>query len=306
MACQRKREKTAIIRSLIDEVFSQGGRFLKRDLSNKLWYDGGLDAAKVRVSVGFRDARDPDKLRSIKDMMASLGNSGKDMLNKEPTEKSLVSSNQGSSLAELAAVTKRESSPSVPCAPTATDAIIGSKKIVKSTEPAGASPRSLSSESTTQTRTSPRKRKKARDKRRQNVGPLAGSPPSPVPTNASNNDTHDVLATARLLLEAIAKRNDSGLAVVDEEKNRMREEEDSLEEMEEIEDASDSKFWSAFKRELPVRKRSTSSISEEETSSKEESLFSDETLNEIFGAVDDPIVPWESLMAEDEVLMGDI
>lgn len=62
LSCERKREKTAaMVRTIIDKIFSHAGdRFLKRDFTSvdSCWYDGGgMDAAKSRVRVAFRDAK---------------------------------------------------------------------------------------------------------------------------------------------------------------------------------------------------------------------------------------------------------
>ena len=58
-ACQQRKEKTAIIQRVIRGVTDGGGRFLKLNPDSDTWYDGGMDAAKYRVGVAFRDALRP-------------------------------------------------------------------------------------------------------------------------------------------------------------------------------------------------------------------------------------------------------
>lgn len=53
--CTIKAQKSAIIETVIEGVFRRGGRFLKYDHAAIKWYDGGLKAAKLRVSIAFRD-----------------------------------------------------------------------------------------------------------------------------------------------------------------------------------------------------------------------------------------------------------
>lgn len=65
-SCQSRSGRTFIIRETIRYIrFEQGGRFLKAD-KNGLWYDGGMEAAKGRVSTAYRDARVPNKVKCMK------------------------------------------------------------------------------------------------------------------------------------------------------------------------------------------------------------------------------------------------
>lgn len=74
VACQKKCEKTTIIRYVIRAIFSTGGRFLKYDSDAEAWYDGGLHSAKSRVGVAFRDAKSPNKMQYVRDMQEELIN----------------------------------------------------------------------------------------------------------------------------------------------------------------------------------------------------------------------------------------
>jgi hypothetical protein len=68
LSCKRKRDKTELVRAVINTIFRNGGRFLKRRYNASLdicWYDGGLDAAKSRVSVAIRDAKSTNKTTDL-------------------------------------------------------------------------------------------------------------------------------------------------------------------------------------------------------------------------------------------------
>lgn len=54
--CTVRTQKTAIIRDIIGGIYRMGGKFIKYDHPSLKWYDGGLEAAKIRVGVAFRDA----------------------------------------------------------------------------------------------------------------------------------------------------------------------------------------------------------------------------------------------------------
>jgi hypothetical protein len=62
--CQSRQGRTTIIRDTIDHFHRSGGLFLKADAAGQ-WYDGGLEAAKSRVSTAFRDARVPNKVKCM-------------------------------------------------------------------------------------------------------------------------------------------------------------------------------------------------------------------------------------------------
>lgn len=72
LQCKRKGEKTTIIRGVINTIQKNGGRFLKFDSIAKVWYDGGIACAKVRVGVAFRDAKSPNKVRYVKDLRSDI------------------------------------------------------------------------------------------------------------------------------------------------------------------------------------------------------------------------------------------
>lgn len=65
LECTRRSDKTAIIRGVVHEIMQEGGRFLKFDFGAKVWFDGGIAAARKRVGVAFRDATDPTKVTFI-------------------------------------------------------------------------------------------------------------------------------------------------------------------------------------------------------------------------------------------------
>lgn len=62
--CQSRQGRTTIIRDTIDYFHRRGGLFLKADHEGQ-WYDGGIEAAKSRVSTAFRDARVPNKVKCM-------------------------------------------------------------------------------------------------------------------------------------------------------------------------------------------------------------------------------------------------
>lgn len=63
--CPTRHGKTVIIRETIKFVQDRGGRFLKYHKDHDKWYDGGAEAAKIRVSTAFRDARIPNKVKCM-------------------------------------------------------------------------------------------------------------------------------------------------------------------------------------------------------------------------------------------------
>mmetsp|Transcript_6196 Transcript_6196/g.9515 ORF Transcript_6196/g.9515 Transcript_6196/m.9515 type:complete len:316 (-) Transcript_6196:253-1200(-) len=62
--CPSRQGRTTIIRDTIDYFHRRGGLFLKADHEGQ-WYDGGIEAAKSRVSTAFRDARVPNKVKCM-------------------------------------------------------------------------------------------------------------------------------------------------------------------------------------------------------------------------------------------------
>jgi hypothetical protein len=72
-SCGRSRNgKTQIIRSIIQSIKMSGGRFLKFDVKEDQWYDGGATAAKNRVGSAFRDASVPFKVKCMEVMKSQL------------------------------------------------------------------------------------------------------------------------------------------------------------------------------------------------------------------------------------------
>ena len=64
--------KTKVVNSVISQVHSQGGRFLELDRHVGLWYDGGIKAAKQRVGSAFRDASQPNKVKCMEILKATI------------------------------------------------------------------------------------------------------------------------------------------------------------------------------------------------------------------------------------------
>mmetsp|Transcript_19426 Transcript_19426/g.32262 ORF Transcript_19426/g.32262 Transcript_19426/m.32262 type:complete len:658 (-) Transcript_19426:17-1990(-) len=50
-----KSEKTCFVRMVVNEIASKGGRFLKLEKSNSMWYEGDSVCAKSKVGHAFRD-----------------------------------------------------------------------------------------------------------------------------------------------------------------------------------------------------------------------------------------------------------
>ena len=62
--------KVQIVDHVITEFFAEGARFLKRDHVSKLWYDGGIKAARERVGSAFRDSIKPNKVKCMEELKA--------------------------------------------------------------------------------------------------------------------------------------------------------------------------------------------------------------------------------------------
>jgi len=71
--CPTRHGKTVIIRETIKFVQERGGRFLKYHKDHDKWYDGGAEAAKIRVSTAFRDARIPNKVKCMEALSRQEG-----------------------------------------------------------------------------------------------------------------------------------------------------------------------------------------------------------------------------------------
>merc|ERR1712113_1369687 len=61
---RNRKEKTAIIRGIIQSIMVRGGRFLKYNIQKGQWYDVGFEASRIRVSTAFRDARCSSKTKT--------------------------------------------------------------------------------------------------------------------------------------------------------------------------------------------------------------------------------------------------
>ena len=66
--------KAAIVNSVVSAFYAEGARFLKRDQSAKLWYDGGIKAGRERVGSAFRDASKPNKVKCMEVPTAHFNN----------------------------------------------------------------------------------------------------------------------------------------------------------------------------------------------------------------------------------------
>jgi hypothetical protein len=79
--------KVIIVNSVISQFIAEGARFLKRDPSTKLWYDGGIKAAKERVGSAFRDASRPNKVKCMEKLKAQMRSEGQlsQLLHPSPT-----------------------------------------------------------------------------------------------------------------------------------------------------------------------------------------------------------------------------
>jgi len=76
--CESRKQKTLLIRDIIQSILKEGGRFLKFDKTNDGWFDGGIKAARSRVGFAFRDARTPDKVKCIGKLKEYIFNSSFD------------------------------------------------------------------------------------------------------------------------------------------------------------------------------------------------------------------------------------
>ena len=73
----RKKMKTKLIEYVIGLFVAEGARFLKLERhcsvtmynSVKLWYDGGMQAAKERVGSAFRDACKPNRVKCMENLL---------------------------------------------------------------------------------------------------------------------------------------------------------------------------------------------------------------------------------------------
>ena len=87
-----EKSKAKVVDSVITEFFAEGARFLKRDPSAKLWYDGGIKAARERVGSAFRDACKPNKVKCMEKLKIHFINKNRaaDLLNKTPTVNNML------------------------------------------------------------------------------------------------------------------------------------------------------------------------------------------------------------------------
>lgn len=281
LACQRKREKTAIIRGVIDEVLSEGGSFLKYDTVNKVWFDGGMAAAKIRVGVGFRDAKSPDKLRYVRDMQSSLTTIDDDPepndSTSSPQEKiSCPSTVQSSSLLDL--VVPRNL-PSV-SSPVANEHLHRRRTSM----PRAAFPSLVQSNHQSITNSTQMTNEENSTRNVASIDPF-----SPRFINS-----HNKTATAATFLQyALTGVHDETLDASPEQDTKPMHD-DTLEEIDIFHDGSPRTFWDAFMQERLIPPKCSSS--DDDSGSKDESLFSDTTLNDIFGSVGDISIPWEPLL----------
>ena len=88
--------KAKVVDSVITEFFAEGTRFLKRDPSAKLWYDGGINAARERVGSAFRDASKPNKVKCMEKLKIHFSNNNEaaEIFNHTPTVNNMLSDSQ--------------------------------------------------------------------------------------------------------------------------------------------------------------------------------------------------------------------
>lgn len=89
---KKRKEKSILIRRVVDTIMQEDGRFLKLDSVSKEWYDGGMAAAKYRVGIAFRDASTPKKVKCIEVMKEILGQQQEDG---DSTERDVFSLDNG-------------------------------------------------------------------------------------------------------------------------------------------------------------------------------------------------------------------
>ncbi|KAI2491995.1 hypothetical protein MHU86_22580 [Fragilaria crotonensis] len=98
--------KANIVRSVISQFLAEGAKFLKRDRHTKLWYDGGIKAARERVGSAFRDASKPNKVKCmeiLKTQMQTKSNVGHTLQSSPTANVGLSHSGSSSGSAEIAA-----------------------------------------------------------------------------------------------------------------------------------------------------------------------------------------------------------
>lgn len=67
-----RKEKTGIIRRVLEQMCADGGRFLRYDKETHQWYNAGLDAAHSKISSHFRDAATPNKIKYLAPLKESV------------------------------------------------------------------------------------------------------------------------------------------------------------------------------------------------------------------------------------------
>lgn len=304
LAYQRKRDKTSLIRSVIEDVLNEGGRFLKFDYTNKFWYDGGIAAAKTRVGVGFRDAKRPNRLQygtagmkvasQATDKIAANDHQPTNSARQKRVDRASTVLASPSSLWDMVVVPPAQAPSGLCSLPSPSDEHYFQESPSPSVRPISvsslepASSEHLSSRAIGMT---------SQVQKIQNN--IVGFPPESQASTCQNHTATESDKTVRYLLQAVSSSHSDARNANSWAEEILLDEEEVREEIEEIPDGSTSTFWDIFTRESLVEpRRRCSTKSDDETTSKDESLFSNETLNEIFDNVEDPTVPWESPSAE--------
>jgi len=64
------REKSSIVRNIIEIIREEGRRFLKFDKDAQQWYDAGFNEARLKIGHAFRDASLPNKVKCFEAVKA--------------------------------------------------------------------------------------------------------------------------------------------------------------------------------------------------------------------------------------------
>lgn len=67
-----RKRKTEIIRRVLEQMYADGGRFLRYDKDTHQWYNAGLEAAHSKISSHFRDAATPNKIKYLAPLKESV------------------------------------------------------------------------------------------------------------------------------------------------------------------------------------------------------------------------------------------
>lgn len=63
--CPSRKQKTEVIRRVLEQVTAEDGRFLRYDKDTHQWFDAGLKEAHAKIASNFRDAVVPNKVKCL-------------------------------------------------------------------------------------------------------------------------------------------------------------------------------------------------------------------------------------------------